>query len=30
MQLMRARQMIVNMIDDPQHYHFHFSTSAEV
>ncbi|KAJ8584259.1 cytochrome P450 [Rhizopogon salebrosus TDB-379] len=26
MQLTRARQMIVNMIDDPQHYHFHFST----
>ncbi|KAJ8593694.1 cytochrome P450 [Rhizopogon salebrosus TDB-379] len=26
MQIKRAREMIANMIDDPQHYHFHFAT----
>lgn len=26
MQIRRAREMIVNLIDDPQHYHSHFAT----
>ncbi|KAG0702607.1 cytochrome P450 [Suillus ampliporus] len=26
MQMRRAREMIVNLIDDPQHYHTHFAT----
>ncbi|KAG1855560.1 cytochrome P450 [Suillus subluteus] len=26
MQIKRAREMIVNLIDDPQHYHSHFAT----
>ncbi|OAX41196.1 cytochrome P450 [Rhizopogon vinicolor AM-OR11-026] len=26
MQIRRAREMIVNLIDDPQHYHVHFAT----
>ncbi|KAG1822434.1 cytochrome P450 [Suillus subaureus] len=26
MQMRRAREMIVNLIDDPQHYHSHFAT----
>ncbi|KAG1844663.1 hypothetical protein DFJ58DRAFT_802359 [Suillus subalutaceus] len=26
MQINRAREMIVNLIDDPQHYHSHFAT----
>ncbi|KAG1837787.1 cytochrome P450 [Suillus subalutaceus] len=26
MQIKRAREMIVNIIDDPQHYHSHFAT----
>jgi hypothetical protein len=30
MQIKRAREMIANMIDDPQHYHFHFATLAKV
>jgi hypothetical protein len=28
MQIRRAREMIVNLIDDPQHYHVHFATLA--
>ena len=28
MQIMRAREVIVNLIDDPQHYLAHFATSA--
>ncbi|KAG1719246.1 cytochrome P450 [Suillus paluster] len=27
-QMRRAREMIVNLIDEPQHYHTHFATSA--
>ncbi|KAG2069067.1 cytochrome P450, partial [Suillus decipiens] len=27
MQIRRAREMIVNLIEDPQHYHSHFATS---
>ncbi|KAG2741931.1 cytochrome P450 [Suillus brevipes Sb2] len=30
MQIKRAREMIVNLIDDPQNYHSHFATSADV
>jgi hypothetical protein len=30
MQLRRARELIVNLIDDPQHYHHHFATSVDV
>ena len=30
MQIRRAREMIVNLIDDPQHYHSHFATSVTV
>ncbi|KAG1884193.1 cytochrome P450 [Suillus subluteus] len=30
MQLNRARELIVNLIDDPQHYHSHFATSVDV
>ncbi|KAG0704306.1 cytochrome P450 [Suillus ampliporus] len=26
MQMRRAREMVVNLIDDPQHYHSHFAT----
>jgi hypothetical protein len=26
----RARELIVNLIDDPQHYHHHIATSAKV
>ncbi|KAG2368721.1 cytochrome P450 [Suillus spraguei] len=26
MQIKRAREMIINLIDDPQHYHSHFAT----
>jgi cytochrome P450 len=29
MQMRRAREMIVNLIDNPQHYRFHFATSAD-
>lgn len=28
MQMRRAREMIINLIDDPQHYHHHFATFA--
>jgi hypothetical protein len=28
MQTRRAREMVANLIDDPQHYHDHFATSA--
>jgi len=30
MQMRRAREMIVNLIHDPQHYRSHFATSADV
>lgn len=30
MQIRRAREMIVNLISDPQHYDSHFATSANV
>jgi hypothetical protein len=30
MQLRRARELIVNLIDDPQHYHRHFATLVDV
>jgi hypothetical protein len=30
MQIKRALEMIVNLIDDPQHYHSHFATSVDV
>ncbi|OJA12797.1 hypothetical protein AZE42_05837, partial [Rhizopogon vesiculosus] len=28
MHIKRAHEMIVNLIDDPQHYYSHFATSA--
>jgi hypothetical protein len=30
MQIKRAREMIVNLIDDPEHYNAHFAMSANV
>jgi hypothetical protein len=30
MQISRAREMILNLIDDPLHYHSHFATSVGV
>jgi len=30
MQIRRAREMILNLIDDPQHYYSHFGTSVDV
>ena len=30
MQMRRAREMIVNLIDDPEHYFAHFAMSVNV
>ena len=30
MQIGRAREMILSLIDDPQHYHSHLGTSVNV
>jgi hypothetical protein len=30
MQIKRARELVVNLIDDPQHYYSHFETLVDV